>query len=254
MASRKEQRQRAREERVRRETEAARQDRRKRLSQLGAGAVFLAVVIVGALIVISQSGGGSGGDTKLEDVAAIQDQLHGLEQHGTTLGDPSAKATVVEYGDLQCPICREYSLKVIPQLIAGPVRSGKAKLEFRNWTIIGPQSQDAAKAALAAGAQGRYWSFVELFYRNQGTENSGYVTDSFLEAIAKGAGVPDIAKWNQDRQSAQWEAVLSRDNAQAKALGFTGTPSFVVEGPKGKKALGTPGSAQEIESAISAVS
>ncbi len=99
------------------------------------------------------------------------------------------RSTVVEFGDLQCPVCKDYSEQILPEVIEGPVRSGDAKLEFRNWTIIGPDSEDAAKAALAASEQGRYWSFITLFYRNQGAENSGYVSDSFLEAVAEGAGV-----------------------------------------------------------------
>ena len=114
---------------------------------------------------------------------------------------------LVEFGDLQCPVCKGYSEEVLPQVIETQVRSGEAKLEFRNYTIIGPESMPAGAAAIAAGKQGRGWKFVELFYRNQGVEDSGYVTDEFLTAIAKGAGVPDIAKWNADRKS---KRVLAR--------------------------------------------
>ena len=154
------------------------------------------------------------------------------------LGDPGAKVSIVEFGDLQCPACRAFSLTVAPQLISGPVASGDAKYEFRQRTIIGGDSVPAAKAALAAGEQGRYWQFIDLFYRNQGTENSGYVTDQFLEAIAKGAGVPNLDRWNQDRDSARWDAVLARDSAQAESQGLSGTPGILVEGPGGSKALG----------------
>ena len=254
MARREEQRQLARAERERREAEERARERRQRLTRLGTGAVFAAVVVVAVAIVISQSGGGSGGDTKLEGVSSVQSELRGLDQRGLTLGDPEAKVTVAEFGDLQCPACKAYSEHIVPELIEGPVRRGEAKLEFRNWTIIGPQSQDAAKAALAASEQGRYWSFITLFYRNQGLENSGYVTDSFLEAVAEGAGVQDIEKWNQDRQSSRWDAHIAQADTEAGQLGFTGTPSFLVEGPQGTKALPTPGSASPIEAAIRAVS
>ena len=175
------------------EAEEQAQERRQRLIRLGAGAVFAAVVVVAVAIVISQSGDDSGGDTTLEGISSVQSELRGLEQQGLTLGDPDAKVTVVEFGDLQCPVCKDYSEQILPEVIEGPVRSGDAKLEFRNWTIIGPDSLDAAKAALAASEQGRYWSFITLFYRNQGAENSGYVSDSFLEAVAEGAGVEDIS-------------------------------------------------------------
>lgn len=255
MASRKDQRERAREERQRQETEEQSRLRRQRLVQLGSAAVLLAVVAVAAVIVVSQSGSGSGGDTKLESVREVQSELHGLDQQGLTLGDPKAKVTVVEFGDLQCPVCKAYSDQIMPEVIKGPVRSADAKLEFRNWTIIGPESKPAATAALAASEQGRYWSFITLFYRNQGAENSGYVTDSFLEAVAKGAGVPDIAKWNQDRQSSRWDAQLTQTDTQAGQLGLTGTPGFLFEGPNGQqKTVPSPGSAAAIESAIKSVS
>jgi protein-disulfide isomerase len=253
MASRKEQRERARDERQRREAEEQARARRQRLLQLGSAAVFLAVVAVVVAVVISQSGGGSGGNTSLEDVSLVEDELRGLDQHGVTLGDPKAKATVIEFGDLQCPACKAYSEQIIPDVIKGPVRGGDARLEFRNWTIIGPQSQDAAKAALAASEQDRYWTFITLFYRNQGEENSGYVTDSFLEAVARGAGVEDITKWNQDRESSRWDAQIAQTDTEARRLGFNATPSFLVEGPNGRKALSSPGSAAAIESAINAV-
>jgi protein-disulfide isomerase len=254
MASRKEERERAREERQRQEAAEQARLRRQRLVQLGSAAVLLAIVAVVGVIIVSQSGSGSGGDTKLEGVSQVQSELHGLDQQGLTLGDPKAKVTVVEFGDLQCPVCKAYSEQIMPEVIKRPVRSGDAKLEFRNWTIIGPQSKPAATAALAASEQGRYWSFITLFYRNQGQENSGYVTDSFLEAVAKGAGVADIAKWNQDRESSRWDAQLAQTDTQAGQLGLTGTPGFLFEGPNGQKTVPSPGSAAAIESAIRAVS
>jgi len=161
---------------------------------------------------------------------------------------------VVEFGDLQCPVCQAFSFQIAPSLISDVVRKGAADYEFRQYWIIGPDSATAAKAALAAGEQGRYWNFIELFYRNQGTENSGYVTDGFLEAVAKGAGVPDIAKWNQDRQSSKWDAVLSKVRSEALSLGINATPTIVVEGPGGRRVVGSgvlPLS--EIEGAIKSV-
>ena len=90
------------------------------------------------------------------------------------------------------------------------MRKGTAKYEFRQYTIIGPESTPAAKAALAASEQNRYWNYIELFYRNQGTENSGYVTDDFLRVDRQGRRRPDIEKWNQDRESSKWDAVLTK--------------------------------------------
>jgi protein-disulfide isomerase len=229
---------------------------RQRLRQIASGAAFLAVCAVAVLIVVSMAGGGSGGDTDLEDVALVRDQLRGIPEHGTVLGDPEAKVRVIEYGDLQCPICREFSIQTTPDIIDRLVRPETASYELRQWTVIGPppheQSVAAAKAALAAAEQGRYWNYVELFYRNQGGEESGYVTDAFLTAIARGAGVADIPKWDRDRDAPRLDDVLARTATEAKDLGFAGTPAILVEGPGGQRTLNVP-TFEDLDDAIRAV-
>ena len=227
------------------------EERRRRLLQLASAAAFLAIVTVAVLIVVSQNQT-SGGDTELEDTGLVAAQLNGIPQNGMALGRPGAKVTLVEFGDLQCPVCRAFSEEVIPDVIESKVRSGEAKIEFRNYTIISEESIPAGAAAIAAGRQGHGWTFVELFYRNQGPEASGYVTDAFLTEIARGAGVRDIARWNRARRSDQVLGEVRRTTEEAQRLGFTGTPSFAVEGPgtSGLRTLGTPGSAGELEAAI----
>ncbi len=239
MAGRRDQKERLRADRLRKEAEAQAQERRRRLVQLGGGAAFGAICIVAVLVVVSQSGAGVSAGTGTQGAGSIERQLSGIPQRGTVLGDPKAKVTVVEYGDLQCPVCKEFSLDVSPSVISDLVRKGAANYEFRQFTIIGADSAKAAKAALAAGEQGRYWNFVEVFYRNQGAENSGYVTDSFLESVAKGAGVPNISRWNADRQSSRWDDTLAKVQADAQAQGINATPSIVVKGPGGTKLVGS---------------
>lgn len=253
MGKQERERDRRREERLRKQAQEEGAARRKRVTQIIAGSALVALVAIVALILISQSGGdgGGGGGESVDGAGDVRALLNGIPQNGTVLGDPAAKETIVEFGDLQCPVCRDYSTSVIEDLIDGSVTDGTAQLEFRNWAIIGPQSRLAAKAALAASLQGRYWQFVELFYRNQGTENSGYVTDDFLRSIAEGAGVPNLDKWESDRDLPRWNAKLAATDAQAVNFGFTGTPSVAIEGPGGPKTLGTPASAQEIESSLS---
>ena len=224
-------------------------DRRRRLLQLAAGLVFLAVAAVLVLIVVNSSNG-SGGDTDLEEVAEVKQLLKGIPQEGMVLGDPEAPVELVEFGDLQCPVCKGYSEEILPAIIESKVKKGKVELDFRNFTIIGEQSLPAGAAALAAGEQGRGWNYVELFYRNQGAENSGYADDEFLEAVAKGAGVKNLARWNQDRKKLLSEVEATTE--EARRLGFEGTPSFAVKGPNtsGLEAQGTPGSVGALEEVI----
>ena len=238
------------------------EERRQQMIKLASAAAFLAVVIVAVLIVISQSQSGGGGDASdVAGAAEIEDQLGGISQRGMVLGEPGAGVTLVEFGDLQCPVCKGFAEEILPPLIESQVRSGEAKIEFRNFTIIGQESVEAGAAAVAAGEQGRGWSFVELFYRNQGREASGYVTDEFLTAIAEGAGVPDIERWNRERRSEEAIGAVEESTAQAQRLGLSGTPSFAVEGPgvenpgaEGLEVIGTPQSTGELEAAIEAAS
>lgn len=224
-------------------------ERRTKLRQLAAGAVFLAIVVVAVLIVVNSSGSG-GGDTDLEGASEISQSLRGIPQQEMLLGDPSAPVELIEFGDLQCPVCAGYAEEILPPIIENQVRQGEVKIDFRNFTIIGEQSVDSGGAAIAAGVQGRGWNFVELFYRNQGPENSGFADDAFLEAVAKGAGVEDIAQWNEDR--AKFTAKVEATSAEAQQLGIEGTPTFAIRGPgtDGLEVIGTPQSTGALEEAI----
>jgi len=245
-----------REERLQEERQAGASERRQRLIKLASAAAFLVLVAVAVLIVISQSESDGGDAGNVVEAEVVDQELAGIPQKGMVLGEPSAEVRLLEFADLQCPVCKGYSEEVLPQLIENKVKSGEARIDFRNFTIIDAQSTPAGAAAIAAGEQGRGWNFVEVFYRNQGAERSGYVTDEFLTAIARAAGVPDLAKWNRDRKSRRVVSEVEATSAEAEELGFTGTPSFAIEGPgtQAVEALGTPGSAADLESAISAAS
>jgi protein-disulfide isomerase len=258
MEGRHDERERLRAERQAAESQDAGAQARKRRIQYLSLAAFGAVAVIVALIVISQSGGSDNSEPPANVAGAqqVDAQLKGLSQSGTTLGDSSAPVTVVEYGDPQCSSCKAFSETVAPELISGEVQGGNVKYEFRPFLIIGPDSKPAMRAALAAGDQGRFWNFLQLFYLNQGGENSGYVTDDFLTRIARGAGVSDVDKWNTDRNDSKWDATIQQGSSQADSFGFTGTPSILVEGPKGQKAIGggTIPTLAQIQAAIQQVS
>jgi protein-disulfide isomerase len=230
---------------------SAEPERRRRLLQMAAGAAFLGLAVVLVLIVVNSAD--SGGDAKhIEGKADVDRLLAGIPQQAMTLGDPGAPVTLIEFGDLQCPVCAGYAKEILPPIIENQVKNGEAKIDFRNLVIIGDESIPAGAAALAAGAQRRGWNYLELFYRNQGAERSGYVTDEFMRAVAEAAGVKDLAKWNQDRRKLTGE--VEKTTEEAGKLGYSATPSFAVEGPgvKGLELLGTPESTGALEEAIAA--
>lgn len=229
------------------------EERRKQLLQIAAGAAFLVAAVVLVLIVLNASDS-DGGDTELEGIAETNRHLRGIPQRELVLGDPKAPVELVEFADLQCPFCKGMAEEVLPPIIENQVKDGDVRIAFRNFTILGEESVDAGAAAVAAGKQGRGWNFVELFYRNQGQEGTGYVTDEFLEAVAEAAGVEDLERWNQDRRSQAALDAVEAAGQEAQSLGFGGTPSFAIRGPgtDGLEALGTPESAGQLEEAIDA--
>jgi protein-disulfide isomerase len=259
MEGRHDERERLRAERQAAESQdAATELTRKRRVQYLSLAAFAAVAVIVALIVISQSGGddsgGGGTPGNITSVAQVNSELDGIDQSGQTLGDSNAPVTITEFGDPQCPVCKAFSEQVAPQLISSEVKTGKAKYVYEPFIIIGPDSKPAMRATLAAGEQNRFWNYLQLFYANQGEENSGYVTDSFLTDIAKAADVPDMSKWDASRNDeSKWDSVIQQGSSQAESFGFNGTPSIAVSGPNGTKALSgfTLG---EIQSAIQQVS
>jgi protein-disulfide isomerase len=260
MAGRRDERERLRAERQATESQqAGALARKRRLQYLTIGA-FAAVAVIVVLIVISQSGGddngGGGTPSNVQGAQQVNAELNGISQSGAVLGDAVAAVTVVEFGDPQCTGCKFFSEEVAPDLISSEVKPGNVKYEFRPYLIIGPDSKPAMKAALAAGQQGRFWNFLQLFYLNQGGENSGYVTDAFLTSIARGAGVADINKWNTDRNDPKWDATIQQGSTEAESLGFNGTPSILVQGPNGQKPIGgsTIPTVQDIQAAIQQVS
>jgi protein-disulfide isomerase len=215
--------------------------------------VFLAIIVVVVVIIVAGGGSSKGGDAgNLEGKTEVEKILTGIPQAKLALGKASAPTTLIMYGDLQCPICKEYIEEILPEIIATDVKQGKVKLVYRDFIIISEESIPAGEAALAAGEQGKGWSFIETFYRNQGEERSGYVTDEFIESIAESAGVPEMAQFNKERKSGKFKKQVEETTGQATKLGFTGTPSFAIEGPNsnGLELLGTPETQGDIEEAI----
>jgi protein-disulfide isomerase len=153
--------------------------------------------------------------------------LRGIPQDGTMLGDPKAKVVLTEFADLQCPYCSDYAVDVLPEIVEKYVRPGLVRLDMRLLRFLGPDSERGALVALAAAEQDRMWQFVDLWYRNQGAEHSGYADDGFLEDLAREAGVKDpLAALD----SAAYEEQLKEAAREADDSGVPATPSFLLDG------------------------
>lgn len=226
--TRKERRASARAERDR-AAEAARSRQRQRIWLLG-GIVAIAAVVAVIFIVAA------GGDDRkaLQRGESVPGQIEaaalfrGIPQDGITLGDPRAPLTLVEFADLQCPFCRDYTRQTMPTLVTNYVRDGRLKMVFRNVSFIGTDSARAAQMAAAAGLQDGMWPFIDIFYANQGQENSGYVTDEFLRRIGGGVRGLDVDQAMDDRGLPRIQRQLNEAQTEWQSAGFTGTPSFLL--------------------------
>jgi len=216
------------------EAQAAGVKRRARLTQLGiVAAIVVAVVVV---ILIATGGGGSKtvkphSSESNATVAEVKSLIDGIPQSGNTLGDPNAPVTLQYFGDLECPICKEFTLGSLPSIIPKYVRTGKLKIEYHSMETATREPEvfkTQQIAAYAAGKQDKGWYFIETFYHEQGEEDSGYVTESYLQGIAQQVPGLDLAQWTADRSDPELANEVESDKQAANNQGFTGTPSFLI--------------------------
>jgi protein-disulfide isomerase len=191
------------------------------LAFAGAVAAAAALVVVALLL---RSDGGSGPEPIPNPVV----ELGGIPQDGTVLGKPTAKVTLIEYADAQCPACRFYSVSVFPAIVNEYIRPGKVKTEYRGYPFIGPDSVKALRFILAAGLQDRLWQFQEALYRYQGGENDGWVTDELIRQRAGEIAGLDVGQLFSDASSDDVTKAAEDAAAQGQAAGIPGTPTFFI--------------------------
>lgn len=231
MSSEKEQ---ARLKRIEATKALQKKQKRTRLLVIAAGAVGLIVLAV-IVAVIATSGKGTGDASNIVGTEETSAMFQGVAQEGLIAGSKDAPVTLVEYVDPQCPYCAMFSTQVLPNIYKDYVKSGKVKVESKPIAFLGPDSNRGAYALVEAAKQGKGPQFLETFYKNQGKENSGYVTDDFLTAVAKSAGVAEPAKIVEAATGHQEEVEAIGANLQAFTdAGFRGTPSWQLIDAKGK--------------------
>jgi protein-disulfide isomerase len=201
-----------------------------RALQLAAVTLLAAVVVVGA-IVLSSNGADEPAATTPAGVSPaeeVQDIYGGIPQEGNRLGDPDAPLTLVEIADLQCPFCAEYSVTALPTIVRDYVRTGKINYELRVRSFLGRDSVRAAGAASAAADQNAMFQFADLFFRNQGPENSDYADADFMRTIASQVEGLDAERVVKAADDPLAEPAVRRDEQFARRIGSTGTPDFYV--------------------------
>jgi protein-disulfide isomerase len=140
-------------------------------------------------------------------------------------GPSDAKVTVVEFADYQCPFCGQAEALVTQVLQDYPK---DVRLVYKQFPLatIHPQAMAAAKAALAAGRQGKYWEMHDLLFRNQ--------RDLSPEKLSQLAGSLqlDVMQFEKDMESPEVLAQISREQQEGKSADVVGTPTIFVNGKR----------------------
>jgi len=171
------------------------------------------------------------------------------------LGDPHAPVTLVEYADLQCPYCAEWTLETLPVIVSDYVRTGRVRIVFRGLAFLGSDSELALRAVIAAGAQNRLWDLVDELYQRQGYENNGWVGEELPAAVAAVPGL-ELQRLQRLGRRAATDRAMIRASRAAQTAGVQGTPSFELGRTGGPlrlirlRSLGTEGIRPALEAAL----
>jgi protein-disulfide isomerase len=151
-----------------------------------------------------------------KQLAGIAEQVK-TPYPGAVLGNPNGKVVLVEFSDFACGFCRR-SLPDVEALIAA---NPQLKVVIRELPVLSPASAEAARMGLAAAAQGKYEAFHHAMFA------AGTPSAATIDAAARTAGL-DLAKARQTLADPKIEEELRRNVQFAQALGFEGTPGWVI--------------------------
>jgi protein-disulfide isomerase len=213
---------------------------------LAAGLIL--ILAAGAMVVVAggSRSAGAGATPAVNRLEAGQSVLPGdivapslatpadIPTNGRTLGPSSAPVAVEVWADYQCPPCLDFNTDVMPQLIDSYVRSGKVKVIVRDYVVIdssmgGTESADAANAASCAADQGKFWTFQDWLFANQGQEAGGSYSTGRLLEMGRRAGLDETAFQGCVAGNAHASDVEA-ESAAAESAGVHETPAVAVNG------------------------
>ncbi len=150
-----------------------------------------------------------------------------VETTDPVLGNPSAKLTVVEFADYQCPFCERFFTDTFSQIKKDYIDTGKVKFVFKNLAFLGKESTDAANAAMCAKEQNKFWEYHDYLFTHQQGENQGAFSPENLKKFAVAVGL-NATQFNSCLDAQKYNAQVLADQAEASKNGFNSTPSTAV--------------------------
>lgn len=192
-------------------------------------------------------------DIQLEETGEVQELIAGIRQLDDRLGEEDAPVQIFLFTDVQCPRCAEFQADVVDPLIASHVRTGEAKMLFRNFPLGLKPVTLGALAVEAAAMQDRGWQYAEIFIRNLDEVPEQGVNEEYLNEVAAFTPKLDTARWETDLMSAAAQEAAEADVEQATELRLPADPILIIEGAGGSEQLEDIPSLEEVEAAIERV-
>ena len=149
------------------------------------------------------------------------------------LGDPNAPITLVEFGDYQCHYCNVFFQSIEKDILKNYVDTGKVKIIFKDYNIIGEDSVIASQGAHCANDQGLFWEYHDILYSNWTGENNGWASSENLAIFAQQIDL-NMNKWSECMKKGSHSQIILKSNDDARTLELTGTPAFFIINSEGK--------------------
>ena len=171
---------------------------------------------------------------KIQDIGPSKITMDTFVSNGSPiLGDPDAPITLVEFGDYQCHYCNVFFETTENDIIKNYVETGKVKIIFKDYNIIGEDSVKASQGAHCANDQGMFWEYHDILYSHWTGENNGWASGTNLTNFAEEIDL-DMNKWTECMMQQKHSQTILSSNEDARALELTGTPAFFVISSEGK--------------------
>jgi protein-disulfide isomerase len=199
---------------------------------IGAGLVMSAIIVV--FLVYGQGMMKTSSPENSSQHIQNSSQTVGLDlitgNVSPVLGSENAPITMIEFGDYQCFYCNNFFHNTESDIVTNYIDTGKVKMYFKDFTIIGQDSITAANAAHCAQEQGKFWEYHDTLYGNWSGENTGWASAANLEQFAKQIGL-NQDQFNQCMIQEKYIPIIRSSVSDADNLGLTGTPDFFIIGP-----------------------
>lgn len=180
-------------------------------------------------------------------VIVVDDPRLAVRVDDHVLGDAAARVVVIEYGDLECPVCGRFAREVFPTIQTEYIDANRVRWVFRHLPLseIHPHALRAAAASECAAEQERFYEYIEVLFDNQGA-----LEDADLMGYATDLGL-DVDAFTTCLESDRHGERINSDREDAIDLGATGTPIFFINGQIARGFFDTADFSAMLDAAIS---